>query len=308
MANPLKKLKKQKKNNDIIINQVNIHINNTNNINKSVSRLKLKNSKSFYDNDKEKSTYINKLKLNNQKNFKYKQKKINIKFFNDFELNTMNYEDALVIDKRTYYQYYLSLLRTKHPIIFTFFPFKDYNLLLIKICLFFLSFAIYYFFNTLFFDYSIIHKIYEDQGNYNFSYLLPIIIYSFIISYYFNIIIKYITLSERNLVSLKNEKNIIKLNDKASNVQRCLIIKYILYFVISFIFLIFFWYYLSSFCAVYQNSQVYLIKNTFISFALSLIYPFIISLLPGFFRLYSLNDRNKKSQCLYLISKILQLL
>ena len=35
--------------------------------------------------------------------------------------------DALKIDKRTYLQYYLSLIKTKHPFIFPFCQKKDYN-------------------------------------------------------------------------------------------------------------------------------------------------------------------------------------
>ena len=137
---------------------------------------------------------------------------------------------------------------------------------------------------------------------------MPIIIISFIFSYIINIFIKYFFLSERNLAELKNEKKNKKLLDKQAKVHRCLIIKYISYFIISFIFLIFFWYYLASFCAVYQNSQVYVIKNTFISFIIGLIYPFFINLFPGIFRLYSLKKKKDKIECIYNISQFLQFL
>ena len=132
------------------------------------------------------------------------------------------------------------------------------------------------------------------------------ILISFIISYIINIFIKYFSLSERNLAELKNEKMNKNLFSKKTKVQRCLIIKYICYFIISFIFLIFFWYYLSSFCAVYQNSQVFVIKNTFISFIIGLIYPFFINLIPGIFRLYSLNNKKDERDCIYKFSQILQ--
>ena len=114
--------------------------------------------------------------------------------YSDFELNIMNYNDALLIDKRKYFQYYFSLLKIKHPVYFTFFSNKDYNTLIIKICLFSLSFAIYYSSNAIFFNYSIIHIIYKDGGSYNLSYLFPKIFYAFLISYYINVIIKYFSL------------------------------------------------------------------------------------------------------------------
>ena len=202
-ANPLKK-KNSKKN--IFISQVNININNSNS--KSFSKLKCKDIDAF--------SYKTKKSLNNNKlkksNFDKKKKKINkylpFKKFPDFELNIMNYNDALCNDNRTYFQYYFSLLKLKHPIAFTFFNNKDYNLLIIKICLFSLSFAIYYLFNAFFFNYSIIHIIYKDGGSYNLSYLFPIIVYAFLISYYINAIIKYYFISERNLLEIKNQKSI----------------------------------------------------------------------------------------------------
>ena len=233
--------------------------------------------------------------------------KLKINNYNDFELNSLNYKDALEIDKRTYLQYYISLLKTKNQIIFTFCSIKDNNVLIIKICLFCLSFSIYYFFNTFFFSYKTIHKVYEDKGSYDASYFMPIIIYSFIISYYINILIKFITLSERNLAELKKEKIIKNLLAKQTKVQRCLIIKYICYFSLSLIFLLFFWYYLSSFCAVFQNSQVFVIKNTFISFIIGLIYPCFTSLFPGIFRFHSLNTKNNKRECIYKLSQFLQI-
>ena len=47
-------------------------------------------------------------------------------------------------DKRTYFQYYWSLLKKKQLILFTFWPANDYNLLTIKISLFLLSFGLYF--------------------------------------------------------------------------------------------------------------------------------------------------------------------
>ena len=111
-------------------------------------------------------------------------------------------------------------------------------------------------------------------------------------------------MSERNIYEIKQEKNYEKANDNISNVKRCLTIKYICFFCSSIIFLFFLWYYLASFGAIYQNTQVYLIKNTAISFSFSLIYPFIINLIPGILRIYSLKDSDRK--CIYKIARIIQ--
>ena len=226
--------------------------------------------------------------------------------FTDYELNSFSYNEALKYDKRKFCDYYISLLKTKHPLLFSFCPIKYYNSIIIKIDIFFLSFSIYYFINALFFDEKTIHKIYEEKGIYNFIYLIPHIMYSFITSHFLITIIKYFSLSERNICEIKREKKNEVSNDKTSKVRKCLIIKYIFFFILSILFLLFLWFYLSSFGAVYQNTQIYLIKNALISFGFSLLYPFFINFIPGVFRIYSLKDSKRK--CIYNISTILQLL
>ena len=51
---------------------------------------------------------------------------------------------------------------------------------------------------------------------------------------------------------------------------------------------------------------MHLLKDTLMSIGLSLIFPFGVYLIPGIFRLSSLSVNNKKRQCLYNFSKILQ--
>ena len=258
------------------------------NLRKSTSVIKLNKNKN-YDN---KNININKEKLLDKENMN----------FNDFELNTLSYEKALKYDKRTIFQYYISLIKTKHPLIFSFIPISDYNSLVIKISLFLILFSMIYILNALLFTESTIHKIYEDGGIYNLFYFIPKIFLSFFISHILYVLIKYFILSERNLLDIKT---FFKDSNKITMIKRRRIFKYILYFIISLGFFIFLWYYLSSFCAVYKNSQTYLIKNTLISLVISLIYPFIINILPCIFRIMSLKSANK--QILYKISKVIQL-
>ena len=85
-------------------------------------------------------------------------------------------------------------------------------------------------------------------------------------------------------------------------------IKFMLYFILNTIFLLFFWFYLSMFCAIYVNSQLHLIKDTLISYGLSLCYPLAIYLIPGLFRIPSLSNPKNKNDYLYNFSKILQII
>ena len=225
--------------------------------------------------------------------------------YNDYELFSFSYKEALIYDKRTFFEYYISLIRTKHPIIFSFIPMNDYNSILIKISLFLLFFAITYTINALFFTEKKIHKIYENGGIYNYSFFLPEILCSFIISHLLYNILRAVSLSEKNIVDIKNN---IQNDKKIKQIKKLIEFKYIFFYVIGLIFLFFFWYYLSSFCAVFKNSQIYLIKNTLLSLSFSLIYPFFINIVPCTFRLISLKDLNKNKECLYKSSKVIYII
>ena len=225
--------------------------------------------------------------------------------YNDYELNSLKYNEALLNDKRKYLEYYFSLLRTKHILIFAIIPSNDYNSTIIKICLFLFSFSLFFSVNALFFNDSTIHEIYEDEGQFKFIYQLPKIIYSTIISSVINTIIRFFSLSEKDILKLKNDNNIKDFISKKKKLYKCLRIKFIWFFKIGFLFLFLFWYYLSCFCAIYKNTQIHLLKDTLLSFLLSLLYPFGIYLIPGIFRIYSLKNKKKS---IYILSKIIQIL
>ena len=229
--------------------------------------------------------------------------------FNDEELNNLDYKLALKFDKRTFCEYYLSLIKTKHILIFTFYSNKnDYNSRIIKIDLLFIGFTTDFFINALFFNDDTMHRIYEEKGNFNFLYHLPPIIYSTLISFALNSLVQKLALSEDIILDFKNNKNRVNLDQRVKKLLKVLRIKFILYFITVIVLLLFFLYYLSMFCAVYRNTQIHLIKDTLISFRLSLINPFVIYLLPGIFRIYALSDVKSKRNFIYNLSLILQMI
>jgi hypothetical protein len=206
----------------------------------------------------------------------------NIMKYNYQELNNATYELAIKNDNRSYSQYYISLILTKHILISTFCNDNDYNIKIIKIDLFIFNFVLYFTINALFFNDNTMHKIYEDKGSFNFIYQLPQILYSSIISGLIGFILKKLALSQDDILeykSIKRQKKsknikIEELMEKEKDLYKKLKIKFGLYFIVSNIILLFFWYYLAMFCAIYQNTQIHLIKDTLISYGLGFIYPF----------------------------------
>ena len=304
----------------------------TTNTKKIKKRKKKKKDKSNNDNNKpnkkDKKGKCIKLKTKNfppkkdkknKKHNKNKDTKIKVEFntvninnneplkYNDLELNTFDYEKALLYDKRTFKECYLSLLKTNHLLIFSFYcNNKDYNPQIIKIFLFFFFFAVNFTVNAIFFNDETMHKIYTDQGAYNFIYQIPQIIYSSLISEILNSIIKYLSLPEKDVIEIKNEKSNDNLDLIAKKTLKKIKIKFVLFFIFTIVLLSGFTFYISCFCGVYINTQVHLIKDSFISFFLSLVYPFGYFILACILRLNSLNSKNKDKGCLYKLSQFIQ--
>ena len=223
-------------------------------------------------------------------------------YLNDQELNTLDYELALKLDKRTYFQYYFSLLKKKHLILFTFLPTRDYNLFIIKFSLFLLAFSLYFSFNGLFFTDKTMHNLYVNNGGFNILYHLSQIIYSSVISALVNTILRNLSLSENNILKLKTEKTASNAIEKSKRIEKCLNAKMIIFYISSILLMGFFWYYVACFCAVYKNTQAILIEDTLISFGISMLYPLGLNLIPGLFRIPALREPNKNKKSLYKFS------
>ena len=162
--------------------------------------------------------------------------------------------------------------------------------------------------NILFFNDDTLHTILLDEGEYNFIYQIPQILYSTLISVFINKFINFFALSEKNVLKIKKEKKFNDFNLKVEKLKIILKIKFILFFVFTFLFLSIFSFYIICFCGIYENTQIHLIKDTVISLGISLIYPVGIYLIPGIFRISALHSKTKNKVYLYNISKLIQIL
>ena len=292
-----KENKKDRKDKNLIINKNESAKNNDNNINNmitsnlSTKRLSMKKKK-----------YKKYIKIMHR----FKKAKKLMKFI-DEEINSFSYNLAIQYDKRTYCQYYASLLKTQHSLICALFNNNDYNSKIIKIDLFIIGFAIEYTVNALFYSDDTMHKIYQNKGEFDLETQIPIIIYSSLISMVLNAPLNFLALTNDLIINFKQIKLKNKIKKSSKALKKKLKIKFILYFIISFLLLLFLWYYISMFDVIYKNTQMHLLKDTLMSFGLSLLIPFAIYLPPGFFRVLALADRRHKKKCLYDFSKVFQL-
>ena len=315
------KHKKGKENKIVINNQILVNQITSNNKSKKKSK-KQKNS----DIKKQKSKRAKSIEINKKKSFSSSTEKLpneiqkttnkekskvydKLKPDTDYEFNWLSYNDALKYDKRSNCDYYGALIKSKQIFIFTFCSFNDYNSGIIKKFILFLSFALHYTANAFFFTDDNMHQIYEDKGKFNFEYQITNILYSAIISnFVLRIMLQTLVLTDKDILEVKiQETKPLAINMKMKKLK-CIKIKYTIFFILNFLLLWLFWYYLTCFNAIFKNTQIYLIENTIISFGFSLLYPFLINIFPTLFRGCAIHSSNKKQECLYKFSQIIQLL
>ena len=165
--------------------------------------------------------------------------------------------------------------------------------------------------NVMFFFDDSMRKIYLDYGKYNFIALIPQAIYSTILSETLDILLRYLCLTEKDMYKIKKiEKKKKKkvLNKNLFKILRCIKMRIISYLIFTHLLFFFYWYFVATFCAVYKNTQIILIKDSFLSLFLSLLYPFILYLLPTTLRIIALRDSKKRLKCLYKSSDVIPLI
>ena len=239
------------------------------------------------------------IKSNNRLN----EKKLKIEY-SDYELNELEYERAIKLDKRTLCQLYCAILKREHLIIFTFFNCDDYNLLSVKVsrCIFLMvgDMAL----NVFFFSDDSMHKLFLTYGKYDFIQQIPQITYSTIISQIIEVFLCYLSLTDTYIYLLK--KNLVKRNIRIiKSIIKYIRIKLVMYFIFLFIFFSIYWYIISVFCGVYRNTQIAFIKDSIISFTIGLIYHFVLYFISASLRICSLRSSKKDCKCLYNFSYII---
>ena len=130
-------------------------------------------------------------------------------------------------------------------------------------------------------------------------------IYSSILASILLIILKVISLTHNSVRTLRKLRDINQAEKKSVCILRCIKIRIVIYYILSFIFLIVFGFYVLCFCSIFENTQIELIKSTVTSWLLSIILPFLICFLTSLMRSISLVMENKY---FYAIKQIMQML
>ena len=249
---------------------------------------------------KETSTEIKKVFKSKEKG---KEKKN--KILDDYELNHLEYDEALEKDKRGFCKTYWSIIKRDELFLFTFISRNDYNLFYVKIERFLFIILNIMAMNGFFFSEESIHELYLNGVKYNFSKQILQIVLSIIITHIVEILLCYLSLTDRIIYEIKTLENPDENRNIIIRKIKKIKIRLIVFFVLVFFVSIFYWYFISSFCAVYNNTQKMYIIDCILSFVFFLIDPLIIYGLITFLRILAVKKIcNKKIKWLFKISHL----
>jgi surface protein len=297
-----KKINKKKKNTKIFnLNQINIIPNPIQVYSrKSVQTKLVKNFKPKYS--KFNNSIISKIEMNKSLDNLMIKKQLN---YDDFELNQLEFNEAMIHDKRPFLQIYFSIIKREHKIIFTFFICNDYNLLSIKISRFIFLIATDMALNVFFFTDESMHKIYINYGKYDIFQQIPQAIYTTIITNLIEVFLCFLSLTDTVMYRIKRLRNSKKKIRNEIKIVKCMKLKIFIFYLFTLIIFFIDWYIVITFCEVYPNTQIIYIKDCIISFVISLFLPFILYFFPSALRICALRGIKKGSKCIYKLSDII---
>ena len=289
---------------------------NTMNINNQAKEIKLKqknNNKAYsikkkHKKRKIKNKILGKEDTNNietigeRKNTKINKKDLKL-LNNDEDIHDLDYEKAIIYDKRSYLRMYCSFLIDTQIILGTFCTDNYLNLFVIKLSFFIFTFQISFFLNALFYTDDYISDAYHNEGVLDFITGLPKSLYSFIATLITTNLLRMLSNSRSELKKLILEKRLNKnyiflIDFKLRKLRK----KLVIYFILVFCLGLFFLYYVSAFCAVYRYSQKYWFIGCLESFGMDSLSAVSICIVLAFLRYIAIKRRIK---CLYFIANLI---
>ena len=244
--------------------------------------------------------------LNDNKIKEADEKEKQQKQLDNFELNNLEYEEASELDKRSFCKTYLSVLMREHLILFTFFSCNDYNIFYIKIERFFISVCTDMSMNGLFFIHESMHRKYAENEDFTFIQKLPQLLFTLIVSHAIEVLLCFFSMTDTAFYEIKSLPKTKENQEKIVNIIQCVKNKLIGFYIFTILLFLFYWYFISAFCAVYQNTQIIFLRDSAISFLISCIDPFIIYAFTCLLRMISLSTLcKKKLGCVYKLSDII---
>jgi len=229
-------------------------------------------------------------------------------YLSEYEMEGLSYKDAMEIEDRNKSNCYFDLLKEKNKIISIFLNDQDYNLQSMKISTFLFDFNLSLTINALFYNDQAIYEINQQDKESGYQTEYTRVIYSALISGVIDFIVQLLALSHKSIIELRNYKEISQVEIEIPKLIKKLKAKYVIYYALTIVLDIVFFYYITAFCAIYLIIQTNMISDSAFSFLLTMSYSIILSLISSIIRIFSIHKKSKFRHCLYFISWVLSLI
>ena len=220
----------------------------------------------------------------------------------------MEFDDAIIKDKRNFYGYFIEALKEKQIIANTFIASDPLKTRTMKIMLFILNILLYFVVNGLFYSEDYISEVYNLEGEEGFFDFFPRSInrffYTSLVSIIATFIADFFFIEEKKIQGIfKREKDDkMELKQQIVKLIDTLKISYLSFIIIIFVIFIFSFYYLLCFNYVYRYIQVEWIKSSIVVMLIIQIISILQCLLETILRFISFSCKSEK---IYKISKLI---
>ena len=229
-----------------------------------------------------------------------------------YVLNNYTYEEAILYEKRSFFRLYYIYLLSKEDILNTFFFKIPFQLEQLRICMFIFNYSVDIALNAFFYLSDNISDRYHYTGANKVLFtllnnltitLISTIVTILLISFLDSLIqsndqIQSVFEDEEESLKNKqgyevNEERKEKIEKTIKKIIKCLKLKIAIFFIVEYIIMLFFWYYVTSFCHVYHNTQTSWLIDCIVSFLCSILYNGIFALAFTIIYIISIKWRQK---------------
>ena len=227
--------------------------------------------------------------------------------FDDEEIDYLELGHAIDFDNRTFVYFLWRVTKKKLIFIKPFTDISVFEPFTMRIIILLFYIAWYFVFVCLLYTDKYFSKRYLTKKNLDLGYILSheigISVLSGLLASIIGFLFDYLLIMKYNFVALiRYEKNNDDFLSKLSKQMKNYKLRVFIFLIVNIIFMFFFWYYISSFCAVFPKTQWQMIIITIIAFIFGAIFQFVFVLIICGLRYIGLKYNN---EICFKISKVL---
>ena len=208
-------------------------------------------------------------------------------------LNQLDFDEALIYDRRGFWQLTWMEIKDRQLIVNTFFVKERLKPFSIKLIVFIFSLTFYFVINGLLYDTNYVSKKLKRKSKSTYFFFVDSIkriIYSSLVGVLVNVLVGLLFKSDKNLRKAQNKykDNPILLNGEIVKIFKNMKITNFLFTIVNFIIMVAVWIYLFCFCGVYRNCQMDWVESALLIIGIMQVLPILISLLLALLRIIGL--------------------